>query len=93
MPFFRKKPVVIEARQVASYMDLPRVTEWVEANGGKMTYGQTDPGPAEGYISTLEGLLHVSVGDFVVKGTKNEFYPVKPDIFCDIYEPVDTEKA
>lgn len=86
MPKYRKKPVVIEAMQVGSYMDLPAVSEWVNTNGGAMTYGQTDPGPAEGHISTLEGVMTVSVGDFVIKGVKGEFYPCKPDIFHATYE-------
>ena len=30
-------------------------------------------------------LYHVSVGDYVIKGTKGELYPCKPDIFQEIY--------
>lgn len=32
-------------------------------------------------IGTLEGIMEASVGDFIIKGIKNEFYPCKPDIF------------
>ena len=32
-------------------------------------------------IQTLEGALSVSVGDWIIKGVKGEFYPCKPDIF------------
>lgn len=39
-------------------------------------------------IRTLEGDMHVSPGDYVVKGTQGEFYPVKPDIFENIHEKV-----
>jgi hypothetical protein len=31
-------------------------------------------------IYTLEGYHCASVGDYIVKGIKGEFYPVKPDI-------------
>ena len=32
-------------------------------------------------IKTLEGEMHTSVGDFIIKGLNGEFYPCKPDIF------------
>jgi hypothetical protein len=36
----------------------------------------------------LEGDLHASVGDFIIKGVKGEFYPCKPDIFEATYERI-----
>ena len=41
-------------------------------------------------IKTLEGEMHCSVGDFIIKGLKGEFYPCKPDIFNLKYQPCDT---
>lgn len=41
------------------------------------------------FIPTLEGMMHVSVGDYIIKGLKGEFYPCKPDIFRIEYEPAD----
>lgn len=38
------------------------------------------------YIHTLEGKMEAKVGDWIVKGIAGEFYPVKPDIFDQIYE-------
>ena len=38
-------------------------------------------------IDTLEGVSTVSIGDWVIKGVKGEFYPCKPDIFEATYEP------
>lgn len=32
-------------------------------------------------IKTLEGLMEISVNDFIIKGTHGEFYPCKPEIF------------
>ena len=32
-------------------------------------------------ISTLEGDHIASIGDYIIKGIKGEFYPCKPDIF------------
>ena len=37
-------------------------------------------------IQTLEGIHHASVGDFIIKGIRGEFYPCKPDIFAKTYE-------
>jgi len=39
-------------------------------------------------IKTLEGPLEAQRGDWIIKGTKGEFYPCKPDIFEEIYESV-----
>jgi len=39
-------------------------------------------------IKTLEGLMHVSLGDWIIQGVKGEFYPCKPDIFESTYEKV-----
>lgn len=37
-------------------------------------------------IVTLEGKMLMSVGDYIIKGLKGEFYPCKPDIFHMKYE-------
>lgn len=37
-------------------------------------------------ISTLEGDMKASVGDYIIKGVNDEFYPCKPDIFAKTYE-------
>ena len=40
-------------------------------------------------IETLEGVMHASVGDFIITGVHGEQYPCKPDIFLETYEPVE----
>ena len=37
------------------------------------------------YIDTLEGRMHVSPGDYVIRGIRGEYYPCKPDIFEESY--------
>ena len=32
-------------------------------------------------IHTLEGVMNVTPGDWIIRGVKGEFYPCKPDIF------------
>ena len=40
-------------------------------------------------IPTLEGVMHASVGDFIITGIHGEQYPCKPDIFFETYEPIE----
>ena len=37
-------------------------------------------------IKTLEGVMNASVGDYIIKGLRGEFYPCKPDVFERKYE-------
>lgn len=37
-------------------------------------------------IHTLEGVMTVEPGDYIIKGVKGELYPCKPDIFEATYE-------
>lgn len=41
------------------------------------------------FISTLEGPLQVSEGDWIITGVKGERYPCKPDIFEMTYDLVE----
>ena len=78
MPKFRKKPVVIEAEQFLESSPLPFSRDGVCCFDGERWY-----------VNTLEGELNISVGDFIIKGVKGEFYPCKPDIFDATYEAVE----
>jgi hypothetical protein len=40
-------------------------------------------------IVTLEGDMQATIGDYIIKGVKNEFYPCKEDIFKLTYETVE----
>jgi len=40
-------------------------------------------------IETLEGLMRVNVGTFIIKGIEGEFYPCRSQIFEKIYEKVE----
>jgi hypothetical protein len=99
MGIYRKKPVEIEARQLAgSNGEIHAVYQWIEQN----TQGSFDPladevpasgvsiDPATGFllIATLEGVMQAKPGDWIIKGIQGEFYPCKPDIFEATYEEV-----
>lgn len=82
MTFYRKKPVVIQAVQ------------WTGENNTEIlhfcsTCYITSSGKSKDLVvSTLEGDMSASVGDFIIKGVKGEFYPCKEDIFDITYETV-----
>ena len=42
-------------------------------------------------IPTLEGIMHASVGDWIITGVHGEQYPCKPDVFEETYERVEEE--
>lgn len=94
MAFFRKKPVVIEARQAIGTPESNReIIDWTR---GSETPAFMDRRPsADGpdlpclSIHTLEGTHWVSPGDWIIQGVKGEFYPCKPDIFAATYEPAE----
>lgn len=81
---YRKKPVVIEAVQWnGSIESTTEILHWmfpdlpIDASANELT------------IQTLEGDLHASPNDWIIKGIKGEFYPCKPDIFKETYESLD----
>jgi len=73
---YRKKPVVIEAVQFngGNWEEISDFCKDMDINNGRMI------------IKTLEGVHTASVGDYIIKGVKGEFYPCKPDIFHMTYE-------
>lgn len=42
-------------------------------------------------IKTLEGVMHASVGDYIITGVNGEQYPCKPYIFEKTYEEISDE--
>ncbi len=79
---YRKKPVVIEAILWTGSM------QDAEAFGIHECSQELTSTSLQ--ISTLEGVMAASYGDYIIKGVKGEFYPCKPDIFAATYEPVAT---
>lgn len=105
MSMYRKKPVVVEARQlIGSAADIHDVYQWIEQNtqGSYDTNDADAPVPASGVsidaatgfmvIATLEGQMQAKPGDYIIKGVQGEFYPCKPDIFEATYEAVEVTR-
>lgn len=91
---FRKKPIVIDAIQWTGknhremYNFLEGTDGVVEQPTGKnfdINFSLVAGGLV---IKTLEGQHIASIGDWIIKGVANEFYPCKPDIFEATYESV-----
>lgn len=77
---YRKKPVVIEALQFTG----DNITQVVIFASPDASYNSVDGMR----IFTLEGTHKADIGDYIIKGIANEFYPCKPDIFLKTYEEV-----
>lgn len=80
---FRKKPVVIEAVRYDGW----NMVELVSFAGAKISVARSANRPV--WIDTDEGTMRASVGDWIIKGIKGEFYPCKPDVFQATYEPAE----
>ena len=82
---FRKKPVVVEAVQWNG-----NLTEMKDFIGDYMGDYVLFFNPENKIIiHTLEGEMTAQIGDWVIKGVNDEFYPCKPDIFEKTYEKVE----
>lgn len=81
---YTKKPVEIEALQWAGN-NRDEIWEFCP-----LSYFNTDleTGALSLMIQTLEGSMQASIGDYIIKGVKGEFYPCKPDIFEMTYDKV-----
>lgn len=92
MMYYRKKPIVIEARRFDSE-DL-NIQEWLaDWCKGKLCGIKLPAKDRVIKIDTLEGEIEASYGDWIIKGVKGEFYPCKPDIFELTYERVNYEAS
>lgn len=85
----KAKPVVIEAVEYTGY-NIVEVQQFV----GKKLDGDFYDAPNHNAtmsitIPTLEGDMKAIPGDYIIKGVKGEFYPCKPDIFKQTYDPAE----
>ncbi|MBS0344328.1 MAG: hypothetical protein JSS56_27820 [Proteobacteria bacterium] len=87
MALFRKKPVVIEARQFDGTLPCAeKLLPWI---GDRASWAGESADCGTLIIATLEGTHAASPGDWIICGVKGEFYPCKPDIFAQTYEAAD----
>ena len=82
---YRKKPVVIEAMRFTgdNWAD---IMYWAH-KGCPPEMNAIILRDIHGLrVRTLEGIMIASLGDWIIKGVKGEFYPCKNDIFEATYE-------
>ena len=80
MQKFKKRPLVIDAEQFTSYDQ--------KINGVCNSCWQLINIP---HIHTLEGIVTISLYDWIIIGTHDEPYPCKPDIFEIVYEKINED--
>jgi hypothetical protein len=94
---YRKKPVIIDAvqwtgtnhREMFDFLTSDTfVNETMTVNGDHF---YIDHSRIEGglIIKTLEGEHVATIGDYIIKGVKGEYYPCKEDVFHQTYEKVE----
>lgn len=67
------------------------VVDWLRSHLGEGSADAgwgIDPATGELLLNTLEGVMRVSFGDWIIRGVQGEFYPCKSDIFEATYERV-----
>ena len=97
---YRKKPIVIQAFQMTEECrwDNSEWPNWLNVawqaepgEGGLWIDPDAPKAPgresaAELLCDTLEGVMRIDWGDWIIKGLRGELYPCKPDIFAASYE-------
>ena len=102
---YRKRPVTVEAMRLDSSdpVAFAGVYRWVEDHIGSFEATAVldgrvpcppsgvsiDPANGDLLIATLEGIMRAKPGDWIIRGITGEFYPCKPDIFEQTYEPAE----
>lgn len=90
---YKKKPIVVEAirwtgsnlEEIRNFVGSDLIEEYVKLFDIKRTLKKMLVDIA---IDTLEGIMRVDYGDYIIKDVNNELYPCKPDIFEQTYEEV-----
>ena len=82
---YRKRPVVVEAFQFTDD-EIETLIGLQEFMDRDVRVSYKNPENPVLKIETLEGVMDASIGDYIIKGVRGEFYPCKPDIFKATYE-------
>jgi hypothetical protein len=82
---YRKKPIIIEAVKWTGDLN-ESLIDLVKRGKCEVILSNKNL-----IIHTLEGEHTANIGDYIIKGVKDELYPCKPDIFEQTYESVEEE--
>ena len=84
---FRKRPVIIEAFKLG----IDDIPDWALFDDSFSLRTTSNELHTHALVETPEGTMRAELGDYIIKGVKDELYPCKPDIFEQTYEAVDNE--
>lgn len=82
---FIKKPIKIQALQWTGLNEI----QVISFCSGKAFFGKVSNGKESCIrmtIETIEGLMTAQIGDWIIKGIEDEFYPCKKSIFEKTYQ-------
>ena len=92
MALFRRKPLVVEARQLTAD-NAKDICDWIHSvlvRGGYPSKRVTYDTYGHVFIETREGTMEADIGDWIVQEPNPTadrfFYPCKPEIFESGYE-------
>jgi len=81
MPLFIKRPVVVEAMQYGPD-SMPSVELCLFLSGTKCTVSSDGIS-----IKTKNGTVLVTPGDWIIKLSPDDYYPVANEVFTSLYDP------
>ena len=88
----KKKPIVLDVWQVVELTIDSKIPGWIfNAIFSDRVLNESRKEGVELVVTTLEGKMDVKIGDYIVKGTKGEIWPVRKDIFEETYDVVEVE--
>lgn len=82
----RKRPVEVKA-MLYDGSNADKVCAWVNSRPDLVAAHRLH-GTDQLIIPTLEKPMVASLGDYIIRGVKGEFYPCKPDIFQMTYDVI-----
>lgn len=80
---YRSKPIIIESVQWKGN-NFNEIYEFTEGQANLLNVH----GEKVLVLLTLEGSMSAEIGDFIIRGRVNEYYPCKYLPFCERYEEV-----
>lgn len=85
---YRGRPVTIEAIQL-DHKNRAEVVAWV----GAADVVEKAWDPVNVYLRNEHGVVVAEIGDWIIKGSRGEYYPCKDFTFKEKYEPAPTPQA
>ncbi len=95
---YKKKPIVIEAFQMTlkTRWDNSEWPNWLHQawnkdpyEDGAVSIDNYDPDREELVVRTLEGIMAIQWGDYIIQGVQDELYPCRKEIFEATYDEVE----